>query len=71
MTEEQKRLEKALLEFIERASKNAATEKEIEALPAAAKALIELWNCDPAKEIMTPDEMAEKFKTIIKGANWD
>ncbi|WP_024295024.1 hypothetical protein [Lacrimispora indolis] len=43
MSEEQKRLEKALLDFIERVSSNAASEKEVEIIPEAALALIELW----------------------------
>lgn len=43
MSEEQKRLEKALLGFIERASRDAASEKEVEVIPEAALALIELW----------------------------
>lgn len=43
MSEEQKRLEKALLDFIERAPGDAASEKEVEVIPKAALALIELW----------------------------
>lgn len=43
MSEEQKRLEKILLDFIENASQNAASEKQVEVIPEAASALIELW----------------------------
>lgn len=43
--EEKQRLEKALLEFVERASKDSktVTTKETEVLPAMAHELIELW----------------------------
>lgn len=41
--EEKKRLESALLAFIERTVKEPVCEKEIEVLPALAHELIELW----------------------------
>lgn len=43
MSEEQKRLEKILLDFIEKTLRDAASEKEVEVIPGAALALIELW----------------------------
>ncbi|WP_432627228.1 hypothetical protein [Brotaphodocola sp.] len=41
--EEKKRLESALLTFIERTAKEPVSEKEVEVLPALAHELIELW----------------------------
>jgi hypothetical protein len=43
MSEEQKRLEKALLVFIEKAVSEPSTEEDIRVLPAMALVLIELW----------------------------
>lgn len=41
--EEKKRLESALLTFIERTAEEPVSEKEVEVLPALAHELIELW----------------------------
>lgn len=41
--EEKKRLEEALLSFIETTTKEPASEKSIEILPELAHELIELW----------------------------
>lgn len=44
MTEEQKRLEKTLLEYIEHHAKDESIPPEIaETIPAAAEVLIKLW----------------------------
>ena len=43
MTNEQKKLEKSLLEFIEKESKKPSTEKSVEVIPQMAFALIQLW----------------------------
>ena len=43
MTTEQKRLETALLELIEREFEKPSTEKSIEVIPQMAHELIELW----------------------------
>lgn len=41
--EEKKRLENAILDFIEKTIKEPVSEKAIEILPALAHELIELW----------------------------
>ncbi len=41
--EEKKRLENAILDFIEKTIKEPVSEKAIETLPALAHELIELW----------------------------
>lgn len=41
--EEQKRLEEAILSFIEKTTKEPVSEKSVEILPALAHELIELW----------------------------
>lgn len=41
--EDKKRLEKALLDFIEQTVKEPTSEKSVEILPALAHELIELW----------------------------
>lgn len=43
MTKEQKKMETALLEFIERECEEPSTEKSIEVIPQMAHELIELW----------------------------
>lgn len=41
--EEMRRLEEAILDFIERTVKEPMSEKSVEVLPALAHELIELW----------------------------
>lgn len=41
--EEKKRLEEAILSFIEKTTKEPVSEKSVEILPALAHELIELW----------------------------
>lgn len=43
MTDTQKELEKTLIEFIQKETKEPSTEKNIETLPQMVFALIELW----------------------------
>lgn len=44
MSDEQQRLEKLLLDYVEKVSVRATSEEETKSIPAVALALIELWN---------------------------